>query len=91
LNTRGTECDVNFIDKESGTSPLYRAILSNSEETAHLLISAKADVNMRRMGVNLNGAETPLIKYALDSSNHYLFIKVSGLLKASSQKKFSLK
>ncbi|XP_060591551.1 receptor-interacting serine/threonine-protein kinase 4-like isoform X1 [Ruditapes philippinarum] len=62
LNTRGTECDVNFIDKESGTSPLYRAILSNSEETAHLLISAKADVNMRRMGVNLNGAETPLIK-----------------------------
>ncbi|XP_045192403.2 putative ankyrin repeat protein RF_0381 isoform X2 [Mercenaria mercenaria] len=61
LNTRGTECDVNFIDKESGTSPLYRAILSNSEETAHLLIQAKADVNMRRMGFDLK-AETPLIK-----------------------------
>lgn len=61
LNTRGTECDVNFIDKESGTSPLYRAILSNSEETAHLLIQAKADVNMRRMGFHMK-AETPLIK-----------------------------
>ncbi|KAL4235057.1 hypothetical protein ACF0H5_006695 [Mactra antiquata] len=61
LNTRGAECDVNFIDKESGTSPLYRAILSNSAETAHMLIQAKADVNMRRMGAGLK-AETPLIK-----------------------------
>ncbi|XP_052815245.1 putative ankyrin repeat protein RF_0381 isoform X2 [Mya arenaria] len=61
LNTRGAECDVNFIDKETGTSPLYRSILSNSEKVAELLIHAKADVNMRRMGKELN-AETPLIK-----------------------------
>jgi len=61
LNTRGAECDVNFLDKDTGTSPLYRAILSNNEEVAHLLIQAKADVNMRRMGKN-RSIETPLIK-----------------------------
>lgn len=64
LNSKGTECDVNFIDKETGTSPLYRAILSNSAKTVQLLIAAKADVNMRRMGFDSKDmkAETPLIK-----------------------------
>ena len=61
LNTRGTECDVNFTDKETGTTPLYRAILSNSAKTVQLLIHAKADVNMRKIGFNME-AETPLIK-----------------------------
>ena len=52
---------VSFI----GTSPLYRAILSNSAKTVQLLIAAKADVNMRRMGFDSKDmkAETPLIKY----------------------------
>lgn len=63
LNSKGTECDVNFTDKETGTTPLFRAILSNSEEVVQLLIHAKADVNMRILGskTHTNG-ETPLIK-----------------------------
>lgn len=61
LNVRGTECDVNFTDPDSGTTPLYRAILSKSVAVVKLLIDAKADVNMRKMGLGIK-AEPPLIK-----------------------------
>ena len=61
LNTRGTECDVNFSDNESGTSPLYRAILSNCARVVELLIHAKADVNLRRLGLDRR-VESPLMK-----------------------------
>ncbi|KAK3757349.1 hypothetical protein RRG08_008737 [Elysia crispata] len=53
--------EVNYMDKESGCTSLYRAILSNCAEVARELIHAGADVNMRRLGFDV-GAETPLIK-----------------------------
>ncbi|CAL1528964.1 unnamed protein product [Lymnaea stagnalis] len=55
------KCEINYIDKETGCSPLYRAITSNSVEVATELVHAGADVNIRRLGYDV-GAETPLIK-----------------------------
>ncbi|RUS72912.1 hypothetical protein EGW08_019332, partial [Elysia chlorotica] len=52
--------EVNYMDKESGCTSLYRAILSNCAEVARELVHSGADVNMRRLGFDV-GAETPLI------------------------------
>ena len=47
----------------TGCTPLYRAILSNSTEVTQLLIHARADVNLRRLGIGAAAmAESPLIK-----------------------------
>ncbi|XP_041355028.1 ankyrin repeat and SOCS box protein 2-like [Gigantopelta aegis] len=58
---RGGQCEVNVIDKASGCSPLFRAVMSNSAEVVQQIINAGGDVNQRRLGVNV-GFETPLIK-----------------------------
>jgi len=55
------KCDVNYIDKETGMTPLYRAIISKCSSVARELVHAGADVNIRRLGFDV-GAETPLIK-----------------------------
>ncbi|KAK3603435.1 hypothetical protein CHS0354_009418 [Potamilus streckersoni] len=80
LNARGTECEVNFIDRETGCSPLYRAILSNSSECVALLIKAKADVNMRRLGIDMD-AETPLIKSVQIDSKKICELLINALCK----------
>ncbi|XP_067652019.1 serine/threonine-protein phosphatase 6 regulatory ankyrin repeat subunit A-like [Haliotis asinina] len=54
-------CEVNELDKETGSAPLFRAIISNADAVVQLLIHHGADVNMRRLGFGV-GAETPLIK-----------------------------
>ncbi|XP_059170595.1 putative ankyrin repeat protein RF_0381 [Physella acuta] len=54
-------CDVNYIDKETGCTPLYRAVLSNSVGVVRELIQAGADVNTRRLQLDKT-AETPLMK-----------------------------
>lgn len=53
--------EVNHVDKESGCTALYRAILSNCADVARELVHAGADVNLRRLGFDV-GAETPLVK-----------------------------
>ncbi|XP_035829420.1 putative ankyrin repeat protein RF_0381 [Aplysia californica] len=55
------KCEVNYVDKETGCTPLYRAIISNCAPVARELVHAGADVNIRRLGFDI-GAETPLIK-----------------------------
>ncbi|XP_013417730.1 ankyrin repeat domain-containing protein 1-like [Lingula anatina] len=52
----------NFIKTfENSTTPLYRAILSNSAKVCQLLIHAGANVNLRILGFNVGG-ESPLMK-----------------------------
>ncbi|KAK7505757.1 hypothetical protein BaRGS_00003028 [Batillaria attramentaria] len=58
---KDSKCEVNYIDRETGCSPLYRAIVSNKADVVRLLLHAGGDVNMRRLGFS-QGAETPLIK-----------------------------
>ncbi|KAK6184637.1 hypothetical protein SNE40_007072 [Patella caerulea] len=57
----GNTCQVNYIDKDSGCSPLYKAVLGNHTEVAQHMIHVGADVNTRRIGLELEG-ETALIK-----------------------------
>ncbi|XP_076448878.1 uncharacterized protein LOC143285460 [Babylonia areolata] len=55
------KCEVNYIDRETGCSPMYRAIVSNKADVVRLILHAGGDVNLRRLGLS-QGAETPLIK-----------------------------
>ncbi|KAK7114601.1 putative ankyrin repeat protein RF_0381 [Littorina saxatilis] len=56
-----TTCEVNYIDRETGCSPLYRAILTNKADVVRAILHAGGDVNLRKLGLS-KGAETPLIK-----------------------------
>ncbi|GFN77014.1 ankyrin repeat domain-containing protein 1-like [Plakobranchus ocellatus] len=67
-------CEVNVVDKETGCTPLYRAIISNCASVARELVHAGADVNIHRLGFDV-GAETPLIK-SVQMNN----IEISDLL-----------
>ncbi|XP_067941805.1 putative ankyrin repeat protein RF_0381 [Watersipora subatra] len=55
------KCEVDYMDRTTGCTPLYRAIVTESPELCTLLIHGGADVNLRRLGFG-TGAESPLIK-----------------------------
>ncbi|XP_064641327.1 ankyrin repeat domain-containing protein 29-like [Lineus longissimus] len=56
------KCDVNYLDRNSGCTPLYTAIMSNHAPLCRVLVHAGADVNLRQLGVVDPVGETPLIK-----------------------------
>lgn len=58
---KDSKCDVRYIDRQTGCSPLYRAIVSNKADVTRLLLHAGGDVNLRRLGFDRE-AETPLMK-----------------------------
>ncbi|XP_062569296.1 putative ankyrin repeat protein RF_0381 [Saccostrea cucullata] len=80
LNCSKQKCEVNFVDKESGCAPLYRAILSNAAKIVQLLIHAGADINLRILGLGV-GAETPLIKAIQKDSKEICELLINSLCK----------
>ena len=55
------EITLIFLTEIPGTSPLYEAVIGGAVDIARILIHAKADVNMRKIGEE-NGPDTPLTK-----------------------------
>ncbi|XP_061180289.1 putative ankyrin repeat protein RF_0381 isoform X2 [Saccostrea echinata] len=80
LNCSKQKCEVNFVDKESGCAPLYRAILSNAVKIVQLLIHAGADINLRILGLGV-GAETPLIKAIQKDNKEICELLINSLCK----------
>ncbi|XP_056022784.1 ankyrin-2-like isoform X2 [Ostrea edulis] len=80
LNCSKQKCEVNFIDKESGCAPLYRAILSDAAKIVQLLIHAGADINLRILGLDV-GAETPLIKAIQKDNKEICELLINSLCK----------
>lgn len=80
LNSSKQKCEVNFVDKETGCAPLYRAILSNAANIVQLLIHAGADINLRIMGLDV-GAETPLIKAIQKDNREICELLINSLCK----------
>ena len=55
--------DANYLDKQSGCTPIYRAILNNDADLVREILHSGADVNLRRLGLTGDSlGETPLQK-----------------------------
>ncbi|XP_069113741.1 delta-latroinsectotoxin-Lt1a-like isoform X2 [Argopecten irradians] len=75
-----TPCEVNIVDKESGCSPLFRAVLTESKEICQMLIKVGGDVNLRRLSLE-NSNETPLIKAIQMDNRDICQILINSLCK----------
>ncbi|CAG2203405.1 unnamed protein product [Mytilus edulis] len=78
------ECQVNFTDREKGTSPLFEAVIGSCPDVARILIHARADVNMRKLGQE-NGPDTPLTKAIQQDNKEIVQLLLNSLAKMKSK------